>query len=245
MGISKVFWAVSHGNNAMNKKNKSELMAALSRFGYPLFQPEKTDDPNALLADLVESDDVRLMEGFPVVLAHCLAGSDSRLDLDKAENLLSSAGHKSSFWRLVAVSYQLFELYSLGFAGSEKLNPGRFQRFLEKDFKSRLFDQEPLEVGDWLLDPERLKNTFLNYVVNSRLEKEVSGRDRMKLREDFQREYLLSLLLSPKQKELVHKKLRGETMTKTEKEYFSRVVKKKLQALADPDLHLLARKALQ
>lgn len=220
-------------------------MAALSRFGYPLFQPEKTDDPNALLADLVESDDVRLMEGFPVVLAHCLAGGDSRLDLGKAENLLSSAEHKGSFWRLVAVSYQLFELYSLGFADSEKLKPARFQRFLEKDFRSRLFDQQPLEVGDWLLDPERLKNTFLNYVVNSRLEKEVSGRDKMKLKEDLQREYLLSLLLSPKQKELVHKKLRGEAMTKTEKEYFSRVVKKKLQALADPDLHLLARKALQ
>lgn len=34
-------------------------------------------------------------------------------------------------------------------------------------------------------------------------------------------------------------------MTKTEREYFSRTVKKKLLALADPDLHRLAQKALQ
>jgi hypothetical protein len=36
------------------------------------------------------------------------------------------------------------------------------------------------------------------------------------------------------------KKLKGEKMTKTEREYFSRSVKKKVLALANPDLHKLA-----
>ena len=39
---------------------------------------------------------------------------------------------------------------------------------------------------------------------------------------------LLDLLFSEKQKELVFKKLRGQHLTKTEREYYSRVVKKKL-----------------
>jgi hypothetical protein len=41
------------------------------------------------------------------------------------------------------------------------------------------------------------------------------------------------------------KKVRGEKLNKTEREYFSRVVKKRLMAVTDPDVHRLAMKALQ
>ena len=51
---------------------------------------------------------------------------------------------------------------------------------------------------------------------------------------------LLDLLFSAKQKELVFKKLRGQHLTKTEREYYSRVVKKKLTAIADSDIQELA-----
>jgi hypothetical protein len=55
-------------------------------------------------------------------------------------------------------------------------------------------------------------------------------------------EYALSQVFSPKQKELFLKKLRGEKLTKTEKEYFSRVVKKKVLVLANPQLQRAAQK---
>lgn len=51
---------------------------------------------------------------------------------------------------------------------------------------------------------------------------------------------LLDLLFSEKQKELVFKKLRGQHLTKTEREYYSRVVKKKLAAVADGEMQELA-----
>jgi len=50
----------------------------------------------------------------------------------------------------------------------------------------------------------------------------------------------LSELFTEKQKELLFKVLNKETLTKTEKEYFSRVVKKRLKALRNPDLQLAA-----
>ncbi|MFO7599926.1 MAG: hypothetical protein R6X27_08975, partial [Candidatus Desulfacyla sp.] len=50
----------------------------------------------------------------------------------------------------------------------------------------------------------------------------------------------LRLLFSAKQEELILKKLNGEPLTKTEREYYSRVVKKKLKALADKNLQELA-----
>jgi hypothetical protein len=43
----------------------------------------------------------------------------------------------------------------------------------------------------------------------------------------------------------VFKKLKGEKLTKTEKEYFSRTVRKKLSALAHPDVHRMAQRILQ
>jgi hypothetical protein len=51
-------------------------------------------------------------------------------------------------------------------------------------------------------------------------------------------------IFSSKQKELFLKKLNKGALTKTEKEYFSRVVKKKVSALADPELHSLSKKLL-
>jgi hypothetical protein len=54
----------------------------------------------------------------------------------------------------------------------------------------------------------------------------------------------MSQVFSPKQKELFFKKLKGEKLTKTEKEYYSRAVKKKVLALANDELHRMARQML-
>ena len=55
----------------------------------------------------------------------------------------------------------------------------------------------------------------------------------------------LSTLFSPKQKELVLKKLKVEPFTKTEQEYYSRVVKKKLEALTNSELRRIATKLVK
>ena len=93
------------------------------------------------------------------------------------------------------------------------------------------------------LDLERVKKTFLRYYM--RANEVQAAETKANLRDEFRREFYLSQFFAPKQRDLVEKKLRGEPLTKTEREYFSRVVKKKLLALADPDLHRLAQKALQ
>jgi hypothetical protein len=49
----------------------------------------------------------------------------------------------------------------------------------------------------------------------------------------------------PEQKELFKKRREGLPLTKTEQEYYSRSVKKKAVALANSELHGLARKLLE
>jgi hypothetical protein len=63
--------------------------------------------------------------------------------------------------------------------------------------------------------------------------------------EEFSLEFALSQVFSPKQKELFRKKLEGLPLTKTEQEYYSRTVKKKVVALANSELHSLSKKLLE
>ncbi len=65
------------------------------------------------------------------------------------------------------------------------------------------------------------------------------------LYQELSLEYALSQVFSPKQKELFKKKLEGLPLTKTEQEYYSRTVKKKVVALANSELHSLSRKLLE
>ena len=50
----------------------------------------------------------------------------------------------------------------------------------------------------------------------------------------------LATLFPPKQRELVLKRFEGLPFTKTEREYYSRVVRKKLEAIADSRIHDIA-----
>lgn len=227
------------------KKTKADLVDALGRFGYPLLQPEAQVDPNELLAALSENGDPQLLEGFPVVLANCLAVQGSSLDLDKAEALLEGAEAKERFWQLVGLSRDLFDLYKLDFSNLEALSKHWLRLPADSRVRNRLVDEQPLKLGDREIHPDRLKRAFLNFLVQSEARRERAGAEKTQQTEGLRREYYMSLLFSPRQKDLVYKRLRGDPMTKTEREYFSRVIKKKLTALADPDLHHLAQKALQ
>jgi hypothetical protein len=55
----------------------------------------------------------------------------------------------------------------------------------------------------------------------------------------------MSQIFSKKQKELFLKKLRGEKLKKTEREYYSRSIKKKVLALANSNLHKLAERLIK
>jgi hypothetical protein len=222
-----------HGSDAY-------LMTALSQYGYSLLQPEQMADPNELLAKLATSQDSRLLEGFPVVLANALEKHRDKLDLAAAEKFLKNESDLSRFRKLTALSFYLYGVFGLD---TLKL-PGReVGAKLLAELRNSMEHNAPLALVPGSLDLERVKKTFRNYFVHGN--ELATAENKAQLREDFRREYYLSLFFAPKQRDLLQKKLRGEPLAKTDREYFSRVVKKKLLALADPDLHRLAQKALQ
>jgi len=218
-----------------------DLAKRLSRLGFPLLEVTEEADANVTLADVVKSRDLRLWEGFPAVLA--FSAKMGMFDYNKTREYLKSASDKMNFGLLLAMSLALYKVLDLNFAWSDKMrrlfnteNNNKFEVFLKG-----LKDNRDLQLGSHHLSSQRLKAAFNNYFKQG----DKGLADLLSVKEELGLEFALSEVFSPKQKELFLKRLRNEKLTKTEKEYFSRVVKKKALALANPQLHRLSRRLLE
>ncbi|MBW6512636.1 MAG: hypothetical protein K0A93_11095 [Desulfuromonadaceae bacterium] len=218
-----------------------KLLKSLSKLGFPMFEPSEELDVNETLAEVVKSNDTRLWEGFPVLLAN--AGESYQFDSSQVERQLSTDDLKERYHRLVLLSTAVYAYYKLTFSWLSKLK----KNFSADDMSRVKTWRNALaryQTPDWMneeCDPGRVRGLFELY-YEEKVEKDRRRKDRY---EEFSLEYALSQVFSPKQKELFRKKLEGDPLTKTEQEYYSRTVKKKVVALANSELHSLARKLLE
>ncbi len=219
--------------------NKSNLLDQLAQYGYVLMKPKATQSPEKLLEALLKQDDARFLEGFPVVLANAL-GEKENLEWEhsKWHGAGLSAKSRKKLVVMLALSYYLFRLFGL----SEQMEK-RALKLVNKLKGNETFanlnepftQSKDVKADGVSLSTERLKDTFRKYVLMSNQGEEVEKKKRA-----LELELLLSELFSPRQKELLEKRLEGKPFTKTEREYFYRVVKKRLKALASDELHQMA-----
>ena len=219
---------------------REDLVFNLGRLGYSLVTPDVQevgeDQVVELLAELVDSKDLRLVEGFPVVLANC-ARRDMNLDFTALLAKHKPRSRKRQYLeKLLLVSSQLLT--------QEGLDRPEGLEKVEKSFETKygnLLANDVLTLdATTALSTARLRNTLRRYTSNQETSRSTRKREKDKQRRSFQLNYYLSTLFSPKQKELVFKKLHGEPLNKTEKEYFSRTVKKKLEALNNNEVRKVA-----
>lgn len=219
---------------------KEDLIFNLGRLGYALVRPEtrkvKDYEVLELLDELAESEDPRLVEGFPVVLANC-AQKDLKLNF---RTLLSR--QKSDSCKQQALEKLL--LLSSTLLTQQGLDKPKNLESLSKSLKAKYGDLlagDVVDLGNKVsLSTERLRNTLKRYFADLSTSKSTRNRAKNLQRRSFQLNYYLSTLFAPKQKELVLKKYHGESLNKTEQEYFSRKVKKKLEAMTNKEVMKVA-----
>ena len=216
---------------------KEELLKNLKLLGYPLFDSGESVDANETLAEVVKSKNPRLWEGFPLLLASSL--EKNCFNNETVEKHLEKKADKTYFRKLVLLSLALYKYLKLKHLWVSKLN---FLPFLDKKLLKKYFEclnkKEKLTEDVKELSSSRIVTTFTRYFREN--PSDLSEYAEMKDEADLK--YSLSQVFSKKQKELFFKRLKGEKMTKTEREYYSRSVKKKVLALANPGLHNLAVK---
>jgi hypothetical protein len=215
---------------------REDLIFNLGRLGYALVRPEtrkvKDHEVLELLDELAESEDPRLVEGFPVVLANC-AQKGLNLNFKTLLSRHNSDSHKQqALEKLLLLSSTLLAQQGL----DKPINLESLSKSLKAKYGD-LLAGDVVDLGNKVsLSTERLRNTLKRYVADLSTSK--STRDRAKNRQlrSFRLNYYLSTLFAPKQKELLLKKYHGEPLNKTEQEYFSRKVKKKLEAMTNKEV---------
>lgn len=221
--------------------NNRDLFARLGELGFDLFQGGPDYDANSTLADVVKSHDPRLWDGFPVVLAN--SSEKGLFNYEKTKSFLKKESDKTYLDALAALSLALYDTLGMCFSWHDILyrSLGPSGRKAHEKFKVVMKKGRDLEVGKVVVSCQRLMATFENY-----FRKRAPALSELLLkREELGLEHSMAQIFSPKQREIFLKRLKGEKLTKTETEYYSRVVKKKVAALANTELHRLARRLLE
>ncbi len=218
-----------------------KLMEDMAKLGYPMMEPAMTIDVNQTMADVVKSHEIRYWEGFPVLLVN--AAENEQFSAEKVEQILETEALRNQFHRLLILSGSVFSHYHLSYPWwrrFKKVLSGK-DKVLLKNWTHALAHNTKIDWNDVEFDPGRLKKQFELY-FETKTEKDERKKQKY---EELSLEFALSKIFSPKQKELFKKKLDGLALNKTEQEYYSRVVKKKVVALANSQLHSMARKLLE
>ncbi len=216
------------------------LLEKVARLGLPLMETSEELDVNQTLAEVVKSGDARLWEGFPVLLLNAMR--DDNFNYERLSNSLTEE-EQTRLHTLLLLSLTLYESYHLSSSRMNRLvnTFSDEEKSHLKQFRNWLAHDQPLAYKGMRFDSRRLKNMFELYY-----EKDAEkNRQKKDSNESLSLEYSLSQLFSPRQKELFKKKLEGLPMTKTEREYYSRAVKKKVAALANLELNRMAQRLLQ
>lgn len=201
-----------------------------------MLELEEDFDFHETLAEVVQSNDTRYWEALPVLLVNAL--QKPTFDFQKVSDYLKDKKSKDAWDDLLLLSLSLYSYERIHVAHLKELTSKDKEKLAK--LKEHLGNDKNFLLAGRLLNAQRLKDLFQNYY-------KTQSEDLKKIQNEqgeLSLEYALSQLFSPKQKELVRKKLWGEKLTKTEREYYSRTVKKKVLALANTELHHLAQRLI-
>ena len=189
-----------------------------------------------ILDALASSDDPDLVVRFPVVLSICARNGVSLNSHALFSKYWESSPKKQNLEKLLLLTDELFDL--------EGIEAPQNLKKIASPLKSKygtLLSSRLLSLSSGLSVPIRtVQNTLRDYAAIIKKAMPAPKRKTAVPERSAELESSLDRLFSPKQKDLVFKKLNREAFTKTEREYYSRVVRKKLLSIADAQVNDIA-----
>jgi hypothetical protein len=198
-------------------------------------QKKITDRQAYLILDaLAGSDEPFLVARFPAFLAICARNGIELNIQDLFSRYWGTSPKKQNLEKLLLISSWIFKREQI--QGPKNLDK-IVASFTDK--YSDLFSGDICQFSNGMRVSTKemrdaLKSFTFNRVDSTSLPDDISRPQPPEL------DTYLDRLFSPKQKELIFKKLRQTSFTKTEREYYSRIVRKKLMAIADPEIFKIA-----
>jgi len=188
-----------------------------------------------ILDALANSDDAEVVARFPAVLAICARRGLALNSQALFSRYWETSPKRQNLEKLLLISAAIFDLQGL----KAPKNLDKIVASLKPRYRDLLPGGEYQLSSGMYISLEDLQNTLKVY-TSSQLKLPEVKVQKSRLKSDSLDVYL-DRLFSPKQKELVLNKRDGRAFTKTEREYYSRIVRKKLEAIASEKLVELAR----
>ena len=226
-----------HSRKTESKKRSAAVLKILdSLLNEPGHKKINENQIIVILDALASSEDLEVVARFPAVLA---IGARRGLVLN-SQALFSryweTSPKRQNLEKLLLASAAIFKIKGLSPPG----NLNQIAASLKHKFGDILTAGEIQMSSGMHVSLQALENTLDIYMagpVQYRAERQQKTHQK-----PAALDAMLDRLFSPKQKELVFKRRDGEAFTKTEREYYSRIVRKKLEAIASDELGKLAKR---
>jgi hypothetical protein len=198
-----------------------------------------------ILDALASSNDPALVVRFPVVLSICARNGVSLNSHALFSKYWESSPKKKNLEKLLLISGELFDLEGI----ESPPNLKKIVRSLKAKYGS-LQSERLLSLSSGMtIRIKDIQNTLKDYgaKIKNAAQESAGGTSDGELKTEMlhrspELDACLDRLFSPRQKDLVFKKLNGQAFTKTEREYYSRIVRKKLKAIANSQVGYIATK---
>ena len=198
-----------------------------------------------ILDALASSNDPALVVRFPVVLSICARNGVSLNSHALFSKYWESSPKKKNLEKLLLISGELFDLEGI----ESPPNLKKIVRSLKAKYGS-LQSERLLSLSSGVtIRIKDIQNTLKDYgaKIKNAAQESAGGTSDGELKTEMlhrspELDACLDRLFSPRQKDLVFKKLNGQAFTKTEREYYSRIVRKKLKAIANSQVGYIATK---
>ena len=241
--------SVTKYTSAVSDRGSEAVLRVLDSLLVDSDQKRLTGNQATVILDaLASSNDPALVVRFPVVLSICARNGISLNSHALFSKYWESSPKKQNLEKLLLLTNELFEIEGIDAPQNLKKIAGPL-----KPKYGRLLSSRLLSLSSGLTVSIRtVQNTLRDYTAKIKKvipAPEHAMTDSVQKQEEMKRsaelDAILDRLFSPKQKDLVFKKLNGEAFTKTEREYYSRVVRKKLLSIADAQVNGIAVKLTQ
>ena len=199
--------------------------------------PKKINENQILiiLDALANADELEVVVRFPAVLAICARRGLALNAAALFSRYWETSPKRQNLEKLLLASARIFQSQQIKPPGNlEKIVTSLQAKYDDLSAKGEL----QLSSG-MLVSIRDLERSLIGYLAGQLQPQKNGSLNRLPRSQTL--DIYLDRLFSPKQKELIFKKRNGLAFTKTEREYYSRIVRKKLEAIANEEVGKIAR----
>lgn len=203
----------------------------LGKLGYSLFELDEDINIEKLFMDLIKLKDLRYIKSIPFILfQHQDFNLSALLELAKKNSITKEINLllyiSNIIFKKQGLDNSLLIKYLREYLTKKEIS--QFKR-LERRILDKKLERLSFKISNTFFD--EVYNDFLMHKTSFELEKKSKIIEQISKSKELETQFALSKLFKRKQKEIISKILNEKELTKTEYEYYIRIIKKRLDAI--------------